>query len=78
MKKIEEMNLFELNEYRSIIKMFKEKYGKMFVSSGYDPLCDTYLNETEETKKFNFLQNEMEKIDKIMEEIILKDYDKKN
>jgi hypothetical protein len=85
MKRLEEMTIFELKEYREILIMLKNKYSKEFTYANeiYD-----YISMFEEVKisdfqcenseKFNFIQSEIEKIDKLIENIIFNNYDKKD
>lgn len=67
MIKLEEMTIFELKEYKELLKEIKEKYGQSFILN----------NNEEDAKKFNYVQGELNKVEKIIEKIIFKNYDKK-
>lgn len=68
MIKLDEMTIFELKEYKELLNEIKEKYGKSFVIT----------NNDEDAKKFNYIQGEISKVEKIIEKIVFKSYVKKN
>lgn len=83
MKKLEEMTIFELKEYRDILLMLKDKYAKEFAHLNYD--YDLMYNtfgvdgvKNESSDKFNRIEKEIEKVDKLIEKMIFKKYDKKD
>lgn len=83
MKKLEEMTIFELKEYRDILVMLKDKYAKEFAQSNfdYDLMYNTFgVNglENESSVKFNRIQKEIDKVDKLIEKMVLGKYEKKN
>lgn len=85
MKKLEEMTIFELKEYREILVMLKDKYAKECRSNNeyYDYVSmfeEVSINDFfgESSKRFNYIQSEIENVDKIIEKIVFGKYDKKN
>jgi hypothetical protein len=85
MKKLEEMTIFELKEYREILVMLKDKYAKECRSNNevYDYVSmfeEVSINDFfgESSKRFNYIQSEIENVDKIIEKIVFSKYDKKN
>lgn len=78
-KKLEEMSIFELAEYKKILSDMAEKYNSTFTAYGLNIFYDDD-NLTQNQKiileKFNIVQSQICKIDEIMEEIVFKDYDK--
>lgn len=85
MKKLEEMTIFELKKYRDILFMLKDKYAKecRCKNESYDYVSmfeEVSINDIlgESSKKFNYIQSEIEKVDKLIEKMIFKKYDKKD
>ena len=83
MKKLEEMTIFELKEYRDILIMLKDKYAIEFAQSNfdYDLMYNTLgsdCNINESSNKFNRIQKEIDKVDKLIEKMVLGKYEKKN
>lgn len=85
MKKLEEMTIFELKEYREILITLKDKYAKECRSNNeaYDYVSmfeEVSINDFfgESSKRFNYIQSEIENVDKIIEKIVFSKYDKKN
>ena len=84
-KKIEEMTIFELKEYRDILLMLKDKYAKEFANTNeaYDYISMFEVVsisdiQGESSKKFNLIQFEINKVDKLIEKMIFGNYDKEN
>ena len=85
MKRLDEMTIFELKEYRDILVMLKDKYAKECRCNNevYDYISmfeEVSINDVfgESSKKFNYIQSEIENVDKIIEKIVFSRYDKKN
>ena len=85
MKKIEEMTIFELKEYREILFMLKDKYAKEFAYTNeiYDYISmfeNVSISDIqgESSKKFNLIQSEIDKVDKLIEKIVFENYEKEN
>ena len=83
MKNLEEMTIFELKEYRDILLMLKDKYAKEFAQLNYD--YDLMYNtfgvdgvKNESSDKFNRIQKEIDKVDKLIEKMVFGKYEKKN
>ena len=85
MKKLEEMTIFELKEYRDILLMLKDKYAKEFANTNetYDYILmfeNVSISDIqgESSKKFNLIQSEINKVDKLIEKIVFENYEKEN
>ena len=85
MKKLEEMTIFELKEYRDILFMLKDKYAKEFANTNeaYDYISmfeNVSISDIqgESSKKFNLIQSEINKVDKLIEKIVFENYEKEN
>lgn len=85
MKKIEEMTIFELKEYREILFMLKDKYAKEFANTNeiYDYISmfeNVSISDIQgnSSKKFNLIQSEIDKVDKLIEKIVFENYEKEN
>ena len=79
MKKIEDMTIFELKEFREILIMLKNKYSKNVALDvcGYEAFYDKNDIATchhELASKFNQVQKILEKVDKIIEKMVLEEY----
>lgn len=75
------MTIFELKEYRDILVMLKDKYAKecRCKSKSYDYVSmfeEVSINDIlgESSKKFNYIQSEIEKVDKLIENKIFVNY----
>ncbi len=85
MKKLEEMTIFELKEYREILFMLKDKYVKEFANTNeiYDYISmfeNVSISDIqgESSKKFNLIQSEIDKVDKLIEKIVFENYEKES
>lgn len=85
MKKLEEMTIFELKEYREILFMLKDKYAKEFANTNeiYDYISmfeNVSISDIqgESSKKFNLIQSEIDKVDKLIEKIVFENYEKES
>lgn len=85
MKKLEEMTIFELKEYREILFILKDKYAKEFANTNeiYDNISmfeNVSISDIqgESSKKFNLIQSEIDKVDKLIEKIVFENYEKES
>ena len=85
MKKLEEMTIFELKEYREILFILKDKYAKEFTNRNeiYDYISmfeNVSISDIQgdSAKKFNLIQSEIDKVDKLIEKIVFENYEKEN
>jgi hypothetical protein len=79
MNKFKDMSVLELYEYRKVLLLFRDKYANKFSYSNYDSLMNSeYDLDNETSKKFNYIQEQLEKIDLMLEENIFSEYVKKD
>lgn len=85
MKKLEEMTIFELKEYREILFILKDKYAKEFANTNeiYDYISmfeNVSISDIqgESAKKFKLIQSEIDKVDKLIEKIVFENYEKED
>ena len=76
-KKVEEMTIFKLSEYKNILKDVIERYSSEFASYGLNALVDeSMLTQRQKgiLDKRKQVQDEIERVEKLIEKKLFEEY----
>ena len=76
-KKVEEMTIFKLSEYKNILKDVIERYNSEFASYGLNALIDESMltqRQKDILDKRKQVQDEIERVEKLIEKKLFEEY----
>ena len=76
-KKVEEMTIFKLSEYKNILKDVIERYSSEFASYGLNVLIDESMltqRQKDILDKRKQVQDEIERVEKLIEKKMFEEY----